>query len=46
VPVGVAPVPELRVPLGTREIVVTHPSGERRQTITVTASAPAIVQLP
>jgi hypothetical protein len=44
--VGTGPVAEVRVPIGTREILVRHPSiGERRVTTAVTASAPAVVNV-
>jgi hypothetical protein len=44
--VGVTPLAEQHVPLGTHEIVVKHPQlGERRITATVTSSAPAEVNV-
>ncbi|HXH06516.1 MAG TPA: PEGA domain-containing protein [Vicinamibacterales bacterium] len=42
--VGETPIANLAVPLGSHEIVLRHPRlGERRQTVLVTASAPARV---
>jgi hypothetical protein len=40
--IGVLPLSDVHVPIGTREVVFRHPQqGERRQTIEVGASAPA-----
>ena len=41
-PVGTTPLANLSLPIGSHEIVWKHPQlGERRQTVTVTASMPA-----
>jgi hypothetical protein len=42
--VGTSPLGPLRVPVGTREVMMRHPTlGERRQVVSVTYSAPARV---
>ena len=43
---GLAPLGDVAVPIGTREIVVKHPAlGERRQSVEVSAGATALVSL-
>jgi PEGA domain-containing protein len=45
-PFGETPLPELRLPIGTHEIVLRHPQlGERRVSVTVGASAPTEVNV-
>jgi hypothetical protein len=45
-PVGTMPVDHVKAPIGTREVVLKHPSiGQRRVTVTVGADAPARVSL-
>jgi hypothetical protein len=43
---GDTPIANLKLPLGTREVVFRHPQlGERRTTVTITASTPAAVSM-
>jgi hypothetical protein len=43
---GDTPIANLKLPLGTREVVFRHPQlGERRTTVTITASTPSAVSM-
>jgi hypothetical protein len=45
-PAGVLPLPSVKAPIGTREVVLKHPSiGQRRVMVTVGASVPARVSM-